>query len=211
MTAQQTDATTDSQSIIAALQQRLDAALAEKAALAEELAAQTAELTQRNTDYHERIEHQAATIDVLKVMSASPDDPQPVFDLIARQAREQCNSVNAGFYEYDGMIHFRSISTSALSSDAVDAYARLFPMPLEQDPNNVVAVSIRDRKIVHFRDANTEGGLSAFALSLGIQSGICVPLIRGDVAIGCIAMSELRTGGYSESQIDLLKPSPSRR
>jgi hypothetical protein len=42
--------------------------------------------------------------------------------------------VNAGFYEYDGMIHFRSISTSALSSDAVDAYARLFPMSLEQEP-----------------------------------------------------------------------------
>ena len=33
-------------------------------------------------EFGERIEHQAATIDVLKVMSASPGDPQPVFDLI---------------------------------------------------------------------------------------------------------------------------------
>ena len=39
MTAPQTDAITDPQSIIAALQQRLDAALAREAALAEELAA----------------------------------------------------------------------------------------------------------------------------------------------------------------------------
>ena len=37
---------------------------------------------QRNSEYGERIEHQAATIDVLKAMSASPGDPQPVFDLI---------------------------------------------------------------------------------------------------------------------------------
>ena len=44
----------------------------------------TAALATRNSEYGERIEHQAATIDVLKAMSASPGDPQPVFDLIVR-------------------------------------------------------------------------------------------------------------------------------
>ena len=44
-----------------------------------------AALAQRNTEYGERIEHQAATIDVLKAMSASPGDPQPVFDLIVER------------------------------------------------------------------------------------------------------------------------------
>jgi hypothetical protein len=80
MTAQQTDAITDPKSIIAALQQRLDAALSEKATLAEELAARDAALALRNSEFGERIEQQSATIDVLKVMSASPGDPQPVFD-----------------------------------------------------------------------------------------------------------------------------------
>jgi GAF domain-containing protein/nitrogen-specific signal transduction histidine kinase len=205
MIAPRTDAIADPQSVIVALQQRLDAGLAREAALAQELAARSAELAQRNTDYSERVEHQAATIDVLKVMSASPGDAQPVFDLIARQAREQCNSVNAGFYEYDGMIRFRAISSNALSNEEIEAYERRFPMPLEQEPDNVVTVCLRDRRIVHFRDAKAEGGLSATALSLGIQSGICIPLIRGDAAIGCIVMSELRTGGYSDSQIELLK------
>ena len=55
MTAQQTDATTDPQSIIAALQQRLDAALAREAALAEELAAPTVELAERKSEFGERI------------------------------------------------------------------------------------------------------------------------------------------------------------
>ena len=35
----------------------------------------TATLATRNSEYGERIEHQAATIDVLKAMSASPGDP----------------------------------------------------------------------------------------------------------------------------------------
>ena len=70
MTATQDDTIAELQNANAALQARLDAALA-----------------QRTSDYDERIKHQAATIDVLKAMSASPGDPQPVFDLIVRQAR----------------------------------------------------------------------------------------------------------------------------
>lgn len=71
-------------------------------------------------------------------------------------------------------------------------------MPLEQKPNNGVTVSIRDRRIIHVRDADVEVGISTTARNL-------VPLIRGDEAIGCIVKSELRTGGYTDSQIELLK------
>ena len=63
--------------IIADLQRKLDE--------------RTVELAQRNSEYGERIEQQSATIDVLRVMSASPDDPQPVFDLIVERARDLCD------------------------------------------------------------------------------------------------------------------------
>ena len=59
-----------------------------------ELQTRTAALAQRNSEYGERIEHQSATIDVLKVMSASPGDAQPVFDLIVRRAQEFCNGMS---------------------------------------------------------------------------------------------------------------------
>ena len=91
MTAQQTDAITDPKSM-AALQQMLDAALAREGALAEELAASTAALAQRNAEYSEWIEHQAATTEVLRAMSVSPGDPRPVFDLIATRARDLCGA-----------------------------------------------------------------------------------------------------------------------
>src|SRR5262249_22204479 len=54
----------------------------ENARLLGELQVRTAELAERNTAFAERIDHQAATIDVLKEMSASPADAQPVFELI---------------------------------------------------------------------------------------------------------------------------------
>src|SRR5215467_1810515 len=110
MTVPQTDAAADPQSIIATLRRQLeeqraerDAALVREATLAKELAARTAELAQRDSDYGERIEQQTATIDVLKAMSASPGDARPVFDLIVRQAQARCNSANAILHEYDGL------------------------------------------------------------------------------------------------------------
>src|SRR5262249_40168525 len=59
----------------------------ENARLLGELRERTAELAERNPAFAERIDPQAATIDVLKQMSASPADAQPVFDLICDQAR----------------------------------------------------------------------------------------------------------------------------
>ena len=150
MTAQQTDAITDPQSIIAALQQRLDAALSEKAALAAELAARTAELATRNSDYGERIAQQAATIDVLKVMSASPGDPQPVFDLIVRRATELCNGSGTALFEFDGgLVHFRaSYFTEALVTAAYAAYAAAFPSAPTR--GSILCRAILDREIVRY-------------------------------------------------------------
>jgi hypothetical protein len=77
MTASPVDTTTDLHAVIAALRAERDAALSEKAALTEALAA-------RNSEYGERIDHQAAIVDVLKAISASPGDPQSVPRLAAR-------------------------------------------------------------------------------------------------------------------------------
>ena len=81
----------------------------ENARLIKELQQRTAELAARNSEFGERIEHQSATIDVLKAMSASPGDPQPVFDLIIRRARDLCNAEGGGLFEFDGeLVHLRS-------------------------------------------------------------------------------------------------------
>src|SRR5712671_2681692 len=110
-------AAVDPHRTIAELQRQLDACRAELAA--------------RNSEFGERIEHQSATIDVLKAMSASPGDPQPVFDLIVRRARDLCNAATAGLFEFDGeLVHRRSgvRDWSYGTPDTVEAYQRLFPM-----------------------------------------------------------------------------------
>src|ERR1700757_3484846 len=88
-------------------------------------------LAARDSEFGERIEQQSATIDVLKAMSASPGDPQPVFDLIVRRARDLRNCTSAGLFEFDGeLVHWRSGGgvEAPPPPDAMEAYKRLFPM-----------------------------------------------------------------------------------
>ena len=96
-----------------------------------ELRARTEELAQRNSQYGERIEQQSATIDVLKAMSASPGNAQPVFDLIVRRAHELCNAPASALLEFDGeYVHVRSVAglEKVSQRSVIDEYLRLFPM-----------------------------------------------------------------------------------
>src|SRR5215469_15698096 len=132
------ETTADPYAVIAALRQQLaecsverDTALAREAALSATLATHTAELTERKTEFDERIEHQAATIDVLRAMSASPGDAQPVFDLIVRRAQELCNGAVAALLEYDGqLVHFRSEhgSRQHIAPSLTQTYKNQYPM-----------------------------------------------------------------------------------
>jgi hypothetical protein len=95
--------------IIADLQRKLDE--------------RTTELGQRNSEYGERIEQQSAAIDVLKVMSASPGDPQPVFDLIVRRAQELRNGWGVTLCEFDGHLVHLSALCGKWEPSAVAAYS----------------------------------------------------------------------------------------
>ncbi len=178
----------------------------ENARLLGELRERTDELAARNSEYGERIEHQSATIDVLKVMSASPGDPQPVFDLIARRARELCNTTTASVFEFDGeLVHVRSrVGVEAYGKpEASEAYRRLFPMVPTR--GSLTCRAILDRQIIHVRDLAGEPGVLAAVRNVGYKSQIVLPLLRDDAAIGAVAMTSAEIGGFSDSQVALLQ------
>ena len=178
----------------------------ENARLLGELRERTEELAARNSEFGERIEHQAATIDVLKAMSASPGDPQPVFDLIARRARDLCSATNAGLFEFDGeLVHARSVAGVEAygTPEAYEAYQRLFPMVPTR--GSIACRAILDRQIIHVRDMATAPGVSAAVRNLGYRSQILLPLLRDGAAIGAVSMTSGEIGGFTDSQVALLQ------
>ncbi len=60
------------------------------------------ELRQRTDDLSEALEQQTATSDVLRTISSSPNELQPVFDAILSNARRICEAKFAHLLNYDG-------------------------------------------------------------------------------------------------------------
>jgi GAF domain-containing protein len=190
MTATPDDAARDPRQIIAELQRKLVESRAELAA--------------RNSAYSERIAYQAAANDVLKVMSASPGDPQPVFDLIVERARDLCGGYGATVYQFDGtLIHWRAATGVSDDPSARQAVAAMYPMgPTREWP---AGRAIIDRKIIHISDLETEPGLTPALRGLTVKSAVSVPLMRGGLPVGVLSLGSRERGGFTDTQIELLK------
>jgi two-component system, NtrC family, sensor kinase len=166
-----------------------------------DLQARTTALARRNSEYGERIEQQAATIDVLKAMSASPGNTQPVIDLITRRAAELCGS-RAALYELrGGQIHM--VSNCGTDPDLLAAFRRNFPRP--PDRSLVVDRAILDRQVIHVPEVAADPMLSQATRDLGGTAVVGIPLLRDGDPIGAIALNGRHSGGFSKSQIELLK------
>ena len=162
-----------------------------------------AALALRGSEYGERIAHQAATIDVLKVMSASPGDPQPVFDLIVRRAQELCGSPNAVLDEFDGeLVHVRSLLVTDLDQVAAERYRSQFPMPPRSGPTGTL---FSKGQTVHIRDVDAVPEMAEVIRATGVKSLAGLPLLRDSKVIGAVIISKAEPGGFSDSQIELLK------
>jgi two-component system NtrC family sensor kinase len=175
----------------------------ETARLLGELRQRTDELATRNNEYGERIEQQAATIDVLKAMSGSPGDTKPVFEQIVQRARQLCDGAAAcGLFEFDGtLVHSRAWDGADTAALAV--YDKAFPM--EPTRASLACRAIIDREIVHIRNADAEPELLQVVRNIGAQSLLSLPLLRDGRAIGAISLNSMQPGGFIDSQVELLQ------
>jgi two-component system NtrC family sensor kinase len=171
------------------------------AELRQKLSERDAALAQRNSEFGERIEHQATTIAVLKAMSASPNDAQPVFDLIAGQAAKLCNVPTAAVATFDGtMIHLAT--QSGFDAAYADAYVSQFPRPVGLDTS--MGRAILHRQVDQVEDITTDPGHS-FAGVLGHWSVMAVPILRDGVPLGAITIGRPAMGPFSDIQLNLLQ------
>ena len=162
----------------------------------------TAALTQRNTEYSERIQHQAATIDVLKAMSASPGDTRPVFELIVRRAAELRGGSGSRLMKFDGTLVHAS-SSFGMPAEANARYLAMFPRPPFREL--ISCRAILEKRVIHVRDLDTDPDVLDVIRATGRKSQLAVPLMRDDTVIGAITLSAAASGGYSDSQVALLE------
>ena len=168
----------------------------ENVRLFEEVQARTRELS-------ESLEQQTATSEVLRVISRSPTDIQPVMVAILQTAGRLCESEYACFFKLqDGKYHM------AASNNAEAEYVKYLsehPIPLNR--SSLIGRTALERRTVHIADclADPEYTMHDYARVGKHRSMLGVPLLRDGVPVGVIGLLRTSVKPYTDKQIELVE------
>ena len=141
-----------------------------------------------------------ASIDVMKTIANSPDDTQPVFELIARHVGALCGASSAAISEYDGTLMYMRAWTG-YDPAAAAAIERTYPRV--PSPDFFHGRTVLSGGIIQIRDVMAEPDFWQAGRDLGVQSMMGVPLLRDGRVIGVIGLSKQETGGFDDTQVAL--------
>jgi GAF domain-containing protein/two-component sensor histidine kinase len=167
------------------------------------------ELQARNRELSESLEQQTATSEILRAISASPTDTQPVFDTIARWAARVCDGMYCAVLRSDGTV-IDLVAHTGMTPAALEEYRRTYPLPLKTG-DTLAARAIRGGLVVQSPDSLQDSSEIVRHITQvgGHRSGVVVPMLRSESVVGAIAVARRDpTGGprpFTERETALLK------
>jgi signal transduction histidine kinase len=162
------------------------------------------ELQASNRELTTALDTQTATSDILRVISRSQTDVQPVFDAIVQSAVRLLQGYAGAITRVVGdEVQLAALTSTDAAGDA--ALRTRFPRPLTAD--NIHARVIRDRTTINVVDVENDVRFPGqmVARARGFRSWVGVPLLRHDEAIGTISVTRREAGGFTADEIALLQ------
>jgi signal transduction histidine kinase len=151
----------------------------------------------------EALEQQTAVAEILRVISGSPTDVQPVLDAIAERAARLCDASAASMYLTDGDM-LRHLASKGPSPDPVSSIDTL---PINRD--SISGRALLERKTIEVGDMLAEGAEYPLSLEIAERFGhrtvVVLPLFREGKPFGTILLRRKEVRPFSEREVALLQ------
>jgi signal transduction histidine kinase len=165
------------------------------AQLKESYAGLERKVDERTRELTESLEQQTATAEILRVISSSPTDIQPVLDAVAEAAARLCAAQDCVIRILEGEVH-----------TAVSHYGSITPgnaSVLRHD--STVGRALLERRTVQVADVQAEFPNNAQYAKLNIRTMLASPLLREGEPIGAIVLRHSEVSPFTDKQIKLLE------
>jgi GAF domain-containing protein len=188
----------------------LVANFAKQAVIAIENARLVNELRQRTDDLTESLEQQTATSEVLKVISSSRGELEPVFNAMLANATRICEATFGRLWLFEGNA-FRAVAIHSTQTFA--DYQRRNPvLELRDHPGIPLDRIAKTKQVVHIPDFRADqsyiGKDSAIVTLVeteGTRSFVAVPMLKEGELIGAIAIYRQEVRPFTDKQIELVQ------
>jgi len=166
------------------------------------------ELQARNRELTEALEQQTATSEILKVISSSLTDTQPVFDAIIRNAVRLCGALYGAVYRLDGEVA-DLVGHHNVPLEELAEMQRDYPRNIGGDPVQGAFSLVRSGAVFAVQDIDQFEHVSPRQRerfrTRGVRSVLMVPMRRNAEILGVIGVTHREVGAFSPSRIELLK------
>ena len=174
---------------------------AAQAVIAMENARLLNELRQRTDDLSEALEQQTATSEVLKVISSSPGELEPVFQTMLDNAVRICEATFGVLN-----LHENGVFRMGAIHNVPPAFAEFLRDrdTFEPIPGSLLDRVMQTKQVFHTTDNATEAIGRAATLG-GARSCVLVPMLKDEILVGTITIYRQEVRPFSLSQIELLE------
>jgi two-component system, NtrC family, sensor kinase len=165
---------------------------------------------QRTRELTESLEQQTATSEVLRVISSSPGDLEPVFEIMLENAVRICDAKFGEIYRWDGdALHL----AATYNTPPAFAEERRRSPTFRPNPKTLAGRVVATKTLVHIADLTLEEAyieqryppyVAAVALG-GVRTMLAVPILKENELIGMFTLCRQDVRPFADKQIDLVR------